>query len=106
MKRIPLTVALSVVMLAACGKQERVSEVEWAKAALARNPALEIVATDERAGVFTVRDTADGSLHKLQLGELIAGPPPKGAAKPAVAPAPATPAPPAETPAAAAPASE
>ena len=99
MKRISLMSALFVVVLAACGKQERVREVEWAKAALARNPALEIISTDERAGVFTVRDTTDGSLHKLQLGELIAGPPPpKGVARPVAAPAPVVPA--AETPAA------
>jgi hypothetical protein len=87
MKRISMLAALFVVVLAACGKQERVREVEWAKAALARNPALEIISTDESAGVFTVRDTTDGSLHKLQLGELIAGPlPPRSAAKPAAAP--------------------
>lgn len=78
--------AVLVVVLAACGKQERVREVEWAKAALARNPALEIISTDEIAGVFTVRDTTDGSIHKLQLGELIAGPmPTREAAKPAAA---------------------
>jgi hypothetical protein len=86
--------SLALLMLAACGKQERVSEVEWAKAALARNPAVEIIATDETAGVFTVRDTADGRFYKIQLGELIAGPPPpkvvaQPAAAPAVAPAPA-----------------
>jgi hypothetical protein len=80
--------SLALTLLAACGRQERVHEVEWAKAALARNPALEIISTDEAAGVFTVRDTTNGSLYKVQLGELIAGPPPpKAAAKPAAAPA-------------------
>jgi len=94
----------SLLILAACGKQDRVHEVEWAKAALARNPALEVISTDEAAGVFTVRDTTNGSLFTVKLGELIAGPPPPKVAKPTAAPAPA-PAPaelPVETPAPAA----
>jgi len=97
--RIALLTAASLLILAACGKQERAHEVEWAKAALARNPALEIISTDEAAGVFTVRDTSNGSLYKLQLGELIAAPPPpKVVAKPAVPPAPAPAELPVETP--------
>src|SRR5262245_50247406 len=88
--------SLALTTLAACGRQERAHEVEWAKAALARNPALEIISTDEAAGVFTVRDTTSGALYKVQLGELVAGPPPpKVAAQPA---APVTPPAPAETP--------
>ena len=47
------------MLIGACSKQESVREIDWAKAALARNPAYEIVATDESAGVFTVRDTSD-----------------------------------------------
>ena len=39
-------------------------EIDWAKAALARNPAYEIVATDESTGVFTVRDTATGRCRR------------------------------------------
>jgi len=97
--RIALLTAASLLILAACGKQERAHEVEWAKAALARNPALEIISTDEAAGVFTVRDTSNGSLYKLQLGELIAAPPPpKVVAKPAAPPAPAPAELPVETP--------
>ena len=53
---------------------ERVREIDWAKAALARNPAYEIVATDESAGVFTVRDTATGTVQTLRLEDLIAAP--------------------------------
>jgi hypothetical protein len=78
--------ALPMLALAACGKQERVREIDWAKAALARNPAFEIVATDESAGVFTVRDTASGTMRTLRLEELIATPlPPKATAQPAPA---------------------
>lgn len=79
-------------MLAACSKQERVREIDWAKAALGRNPAFEIVATDETAGVFTVRDTASGVVRTLRLEELIATPlPAKVSAQPAAPAAPATP---------------
>jgi hypothetical protein len=89
MNRIALLmVASSVVLVGACGKQETVREVDWAKAALARNPAIEIISTDENAGVFTVRDTSNGSQYKLRVDELIAGPPHSWTAPPA-APAPA-----------------
>jgi hypothetical protein len=74
-----------LVLLAACAKQESAREIDWAKAALARNPAFEIVATDESAGVFTVRDTASGAIQTLRLQDLVAAPLPKPAAKPAVA---------------------
>ena len=87
-----ITASLSMVLLAACGKQEQVSEVEWAKAALARNPALEIVSTDEVAGTFSVRDTTTGTLYKLHTQELMAAPLPSklaSTATPAAAAAPA-----------------
>lgn len=78
--------ASGLVLLAACAKQESAREIDWAKAALARNPAFEIVATDDTAGVFTVRDTATGVVRTLRLQDLIAAPAqPKGAAKSAVA---------------------
>ena len=63
--------------------QERVREIDWAKAALARNPAYEILATDESAGVFTVRDTATGAVRTLRLEDLVAARmPPQDAAQP------------------------
>jgi hypothetical protein len=82
---------VTAMALGACARQESIREVDWAKAALARNPNFEIVATDENAGVFTVRDTASGAISTLKLGDLIAAPrPDKSAARPApVAPAPA-----------------
>lgn len=84
-----LGLLLAASLLTACAKQEEVSEVEWAKSALARNPALEILSTDEVAGIFTVRDTTNGSTYKVHSNELIAAPPPaKAAAQPAAAPAP------------------
>jgi len=78
-----LIAASGLVLASACAKQESVREIDWAKSALARNPAYEIVATDESTGVFTVRDTATGVVQTLRLEELIAGPkPPKVVAKP------------------------
>jgi hypothetical protein len=87
-----ITGSVALLMITACSKQERVREIDWAKAALARNPAFEIVATDESTGVFTVRDTASGVVRTLRLEELIATPlPPKVSAQPAAPAAPATP---------------
>jgi hypothetical protein len=92
--RIAMTLAsLSLVLIAGCSKQEQVREIDWAKAALARNPSMEIISTDETAGVFVVRDTTNGSTYKLKLDDLVAGPPPeKAAAQPVAPPAPAAPA--------------
>ena len=69
-------VACVLAFASACAKQEAVREIDWAKAALARNPAYEIVATDESTGVFTVRDTATGTVQTLRLEDLVAGPKP------------------------------
>src|SRR5688572_17096106 len=90
--RIVLTAsALMLVVLGACSKQERIREIDWAKAALARNPAFEIVATDESTGVFTVRDTASGTIRTLRLEDLIASPLPPRVAQPAAPAAPVAP---------------
>ena len=78
-----LTVGLA---MAACDRQESAREIDWAKSALARNPAFEIVATDESAGVFTVKDTRTGETRTLRLNELIAAPLP---AREVTAPVPA-----------------
>jgi hypothetical protein len=91
-----LIAAGGLVLVSACARQESAREIDWAKAALARNPAYEIVATDESSGVFTVRNTANGRFETLNLHDLIAAPsPPKTAAQAAPAPA----APPAAEPA-------
>jgi hypothetical protein len=77
-----------LVLASACTRQESVREIDWAKAALARNPAYEIVATDESTGIFTVRSTTTGRFETLKLHDLIAAPvPPKVVAQAAPAPA-------------------
>ncbi len=50
------------------------AEMGWARAALDRNPALEVLATDTEAGVFTVRDRASGEVRTVKLAELAAVP--------------------------------
>jgi hypothetical protein len=92
--RVAMVLAsMSLVLVAGCSKQEQVREIDWARAALARNPSMEIISTDETAGVFVVRDTTNGSTYKLKLEELVAGPPPaRAAAQPAAPAAPAVPA--------------
>lgn len=90
----PLLLLTTGALLAACSRQESQREIDWAKSALSRNPSYEIVATDESAGIFTVRETETGEVRTLHLKDLIAAPlPAKEAAKPAT-PEPA----PAETP--------
>jgi hypothetical protein len=94
--RVALTVFAGAFVLggiAACSRQSDSRDIDWARAALARNPQFEIMATDEKARVFTVRDATDGSVRTLRIDELIAAPPaPKVAAAPAPQPAEAPPA--------------
>src|SRR6187431_1261019 len=82
-----LLTAAALIVLTGCSKYESRSEVEWAKSALARNPAFEILATDASAGVFTVRDTTSGEVRTLRLEDLVAAPlPAKAAAHPTASP--------------------
>jgi len=75
-----------LLLLVACARQETVREIDWAKTALARNPAYEIVATDESAGIFTVRSTTTGRFETIKLQDLVAAPlPPKAVVQPAPA---------------------
>ncbi len=83
--RVPVLLGAALVLSAGCAKFESQSEVEWARSALARNPAYEILATDTSAGVFTVRDTASGEVQTLRVEDLVATP--ISAAKNAQAPA-------------------
>ncbi|MEZ5512299.1 MAG: hypothetical protein R3F58_00315 [Steroidobacteraceae bacterium] len=82
--------AVCSVLLLACGVNACTSrgadEVEWARAALARNPAIEIIAVDEKTGVFTVKDVASGAISTLSTKDIVAAPaaPPAQAADPAM----------------------
>ncbi len=54
--------------------QKTRAEMAWARAALERNPNLEVVAADPDAGVFTVRDKASGEVYAVKVGDLAAAP--------------------------------
>jgi hypothetical protein len=77
--RAPACIAL--LTLAACARQGG-EEMSWARAALERNVAIEVVAADERSRTFTVRLKDTGELRVVRADQLIAGvaAPPAGAA--------------------------
>lgn len=53
---------------------EAETELKWARLALARNPTLEIIATDTTAGVFTVRFKNSGEIRAVKPADLVATP--------------------------------
>lgn len=65
--------------------EQTLAEMAWARAALERNPNLEVVATDSEAGVFTVRDRSSGEVHAVKVGELAAAPVAQLSAEPSLA---------------------
>lgn len=73
-----LTIAgTALFALAACQESRDAGnpqEMAWAKAALERNPNLEVIATDSQRGVFTVRDRVTQQVHAVGLDELAAAP--------------------------------
>jgi hypothetical protein len=64
---------LAGLALAACARQGP-DEMQWARAALARNPALEIKATDDKTRTFTVLVRDTGELRVVRVDELVGAP--------------------------------
>lgn len=71
----------AILALAACDRagetaapSAAATEISWARAALERNPRLEVVASDAGVGVFTVRDRNTGEVHEIRLNEIAAVP--------------------------------
>lgn len=60
--------------VAAPAPSETEAELKWARLALARNPTLEIIATDTTAGVFTVRFKNSGEIRAVKPADLVATP--------------------------------
>jgi hypothetical protein len=50
------------------------AEMTWARAALERNPTIEVLAADSTTGVFTVRDRASGEVRTVEVADLAAMP--------------------------------
>ena len=91
-----LTLMASTVLLSlgACDLQGR-DEMSWARAALERNAAIEVVATDQQSRTFTVRVKDTGELRVVRADQLIAAAPPSASASGTItAAAGAAPAPP------------
>ena len=68
--RAPACIAL--LALAACARQGE-GEMSWARSALERNAAVEVVAADEQSRTFTVRMKDTGELRVVRADQLIAG---------------------------------
>jgi len=77
----------ALLLLAACGHEGQ-DEMTWARAALERNKALEVVAADQQTRTFTVRLRASGELRTVRADEIVATP--TAAAADATRPLPAT----------------
>jgi hypothetical protein len=89
---------VGLLLLAACGREGR-DEMSWARAALERNKALEVVAADQQTRTFTVRLEESGELRTVRADEVVASlasAPPADVAPPArQSPQPSAPAQPA-----------
>ncbi|HEY5809673.1 MAG TPA: hypothetical protein VIT67_16980 [Povalibacter sp.] len=75
---------------AACAKQED-TELQWTRAALQRNPNIEVIATDELAKTFTIRDRHTGEARTVSLHEIAGAPVSTLMAQALAAPTPAQP---------------
>jgi hypothetical protein len=73
----------AVLALAACNRGEAPksasapatpasAELSWARAALERNPELEVVATDPQTGVVTIKHRGTGEIETVKASELAA----------------------------------
>jgi hypothetical protein len=62
---------VGLLLLAACGREGR-DEMSWARAALERNQALEVVAADQQTRTFTVRLKESRELRTVRADEVVA----------------------------------
>lgn len=75
-----LVACTALLALAGCEQQSTAvktqtsEEFEWARAALQRNPALEVIAADTQAESFTVKVKRTGVTQMIQMKELAAAP--------------------------------
>jgi hypothetical protein len=85
---------LGLATLAACGREGQ-DEMSWARSALERNNAIEVVAADQQSRTFTVRVKDSGELRMVRADQVVASPSGLTASNATKAAAPAAPAPPA-----------
>jgi hypothetical protein len=65
----------SATVAAAASAATPNADIAWAKAALERNPELEVLAVDPQTGVVTVKNRNTGETEAVKASELIAVPP-------------------------------
>lgn len=74
---VALTFAVAMT-LTACQRDaaqgEQAAELAWARAALERNPQIEVLASDGQQGVLTIRSRSTGEVQAIRLDELAAVP--------------------------------
>jgi hypothetical protein len=63
-----------LLWLTACERGSESQQMAWTRAALERNPDLEVVATDVPSGVITVRDRRTKEVNAVKLDEVAAVP--------------------------------
>jgi len=69
--RVTVFACVGLLLLAACGREGQ-NEMSWARAALERNKALEVVAADQQTRTFTVRLRESGELRTVRADEVVA----------------------------------
>ena len=62
----------SAPVAAAAGAPSATAQMDWARAALERNPDIEVVATDPQSGVVTVKHRSTGEVEAIKASELAA----------------------------------
>jgi hypothetical protein len=68
-----MTTCVGLLVLAACAREGQ-DEMSWARGALERNKALEIVAADQQSRTFTVRLKGTGELRTVRTDQLVGSP--------------------------------
>jgi hypothetical protein len=80
--RLTAVICVAVLTLTACARGGR-DEMRWARAALERNTAIDIVAADQQSRTFTVRVKASGELSIVRADQVIGSVPQAAGAAPA-----------------------
>jgi hypothetical protein len=71
---VTLSIAALALLSAACSAPSAPGEFEWARAALARNPDLEVISSDEHARIFTVKSRSQGTLYTVKADDVVGVP--------------------------------
>ncbi|MGB6605930.1 MAG: hypothetical protein WBE65_16745, partial [Steroidobacteraceae bacterium] len=70
--RVGIAAGVALLAIAGCARQN--DTMNWAKAALARNDRLEVVAVDPQSRTFTVRMKDSGELRVVKADDVVGAP--------------------------------